>query len=311
MLLKEKCLPRQDQKPPWRLGRFNYWNFSGIAPQESDEVHTFSPTWVREHSHRLSKEQFSAHVAGRRCEVAGCRLDDKLTRIRDQQRRTLLALRRYVQTDRLWQQDRTAQAVLRKLQASERPQIEALERAIRRKIKQRDWFPLLKDIARDQKVFQGIITGRLSSQHLTAIGRRYDLTEAVVMKIYRPYSRQRQYLLGNITSHTVRKVLATKHMSLAPLSRPIIPRKTGVEDDKPRPMFDKRGKLIDYDDCGEDLHKDTRDQMVFHWFAHALRNLSRYLDGNPPLPWRESCAAGCLRARDGLLPKGLRALAST
>ncbi len=100
-------------------------------------MRTFSPPWVREHSYRLSKEQFSAHVAGRRCGVAGCQLHDKLIRIRDQKRRRFLALRRYVQTDRLWQQDRTAQAALKKLPASERRQIEALERAIRRKIKQR------------------------------------------------------------------------------------------------------------------------------------------------------------------------------
>ncbi len=130
-------MPRQERHPPWRLGRFNYWHFSGIAPQESDEVHTFSPTWANEHSHRLSKEQFSAHVAGRRCGVAGCQLDDKLIRTKDQKRRRFLALRRYVETDRLWQQDCTVQAVLKKLPASERRQIEALERAIRRKIKQR------------------------------------------------------------------------------------------------------------------------------------------------------------------------------
>src|SRR5262249_35273870 len=39
---------------------------------------------------------------------------------------------------------------------------------------------------------------------------------------------------------------------------------------------------------------------VFHWFAHALRNLSRYRDNHPKLPWSKNCAARCLANRDRL-----------
>ena len=250
-------MPREKRNPPWGLSRFNYWNYSGIAPQESDEVHTFSPTWANEHSHHLSKEQFSVHVAGRRCGVAGCQLDDKLIRIKDQKRRRFLALRRYVGTDRLWQQDPTTQTVLKGLRQCEREEVRALEQSIRGQIKRRDWFRLLKDIARDQTIFEEIIAQKSSSaEDLEEIGQRYDLTEHQMRDIYRAYSRQRQRLLGNITSRDVRRVLTAKGMSLAPLNRPIIPRTKPVEDDKPRPMFDRSGTLIDYDQCGEEIDRD-------------------------------------------------------
>lgn len=68
---------------------------------------------------------------------------------------------------------------------------------------------------------------------------------------------------------------------------------------------DNGGRLIDddTDPLGETLPAKERDDMVFHWFAHALRNLQRYQSGHAPLPWdvwNDTCATRCPAERNKL-----------
>ena len=92
---------------------------------------------------------------------------------------------------------------------------------------------------------------------------------------------------------------------------PVIPRTDYVPDDtESRPFLDSKGKPIDYgtEEYGQNLGEETRNQMVFHWFAHALRNLLRYHHNDQPLPWDvwdTDCAKRYRKAREKLYKKGL------
>lgn len=129
------------------------------------------------------------------------------------------------------------------------------------------------------------------------------MSEGAVRDIYRAYSAQRQLLLGEIKSYRVRNALADRSISPNPISRPTIPRRQAPidrDDTESRPYFDGEGRVVDYDTVGAEIPAEQREQMVFHWFAHSLRNLRRWKNGKAPLPWQDTCARKCLVERDKL-----------
>lgn len=281
-------MPRQKNPLPSRAGRFTYWNIAGICPQPPDELCTFAPTWVQNHSRELSQKAFRQHLQGSSCNEPGCSLDTQLQQASPADW-PFLALRRYVQSDKLWKQDAQAQKELKTLSAQEKKLINGLHAKTWSRRAQASWGKLLKQIATDQISFEEIITQKLSG----------SMTEAERSR-YKPYSRQRQYLLGNNTSLPLKQVLHQRGKSISQLSRPTIPRRNPLDSTITRSMFDSKGELIDYDQQGTLIDQDIREQQVFHWFGHALRNLSRHINGNAPLPFQDSCCARCIRQRNKL-----------
>lgn len=302
-------VPRQTRKVPWRLTRFNYWNVAGIRPQDADETVTLSPAWVRSHSHELCRRQFLAHLNGRSCGVVGCRMDRRLGKL-DRDHRTSLALSYYIRSDRLWAQDRAAHRALRALPQTLRRDVERLDREIEGH-RSRTGPELLKEIARDQLIFETITGERLSGQ-LDKVGERFKLGEAAVRGIYRNYSRQLHLLLGDIRGRA-RELLAQRGLPTS-LSDPVIPRKRVVatrvsrREMVPRLLIDREERVVSMEQVkvvstdeelieGDNLPETERLEMALHWFAHAWRNLRRYLDGNPPRPWASNCASACRAER--------------
>lgn len=310
-------MSRQSRKIPGKLTRFNYWNVASVVPQDADELKTFSPEWVRRYSLRLAHEQFNAHLSSTPCGVAGCNLDEQIRNITLSEHRAVLALKRYVETNSVWRQDTSAQTILTSLPPIVRAEIVLLDQKTQA-TRKRNWASLLRWIARDQQVFQAILEERCAGDPASISDPR-GLSEAQIVNIYRAYSAQCQRLLGKVRSHRLLNMLKRRGIDPTSLSRPVIPQRKAVDSDTEdrrlvghnergqpvyeyasSPMFDCDGKLIDYDRQGELIEATTQHQMLLHWFAHALRNLSRYFQGNPPLPFQDGCAGKCLKERDRL-----------
>lgn len=306
-------MPRQTRKRPWRLTRFNYWNVAGIRPQEPDEAKTFAPSDVRHEGQELCRRQFLAHLYGQACGVARCGLDGGLGQL-DRDHRTHRALSYYIRSDRLWAQEQAAHRALRALPPNLRRDVERLSREIEGR-RTRSGRELLKEIARDQHIFETITRERLSGQ-LETVGERFKLGEVAVRGIYRNYSPQLRLLLGDIRGRAG-EFLAEKGRPTS-LTDPIIPRKRVVatrvtrRETLPRLLFDREGRVVSMKQVrvtrtdeelveADDFPETERVEMALHWFAHAWRNLRRYFDGNPQLPWTANCRTSCRAARGRFL----------
>lgn len=297
-------MPRQNRKPLLGITRFNYWQYletvSTHPPVSRKSKKKVSLSKLYASSRNLSRKQFCAHLNLQPCNISGCQLDRRLNEENDQEQRRFLSLQRYVESDRLWKQDEAAQTVRASLSHKNQKKIDDLDSKINRAFSKQTWLPLLTHIARDQRVFERIIAEKLSGK-LEEAGALFDLSEAQTRSIYRVYGQMRQQLFGKITN---RKVLnMCKRKGREPKRPPEIPRTRELDNESSWPMFGCDGQLIDYGQQGEPIDSSTRDQMVFHWFGHALRNLARYFNGKAPLPFQDSCATRCLKLRDLLMAK--------
>lgn len=287
-------MPRQHRRPPSRLGRFTYWSFSAVVPQDADEIAGVKAMLEAEvpdeserdrigsfdayQGHQACRRQFLAHRDGRACGIVGCSIDSTISETPDE--RNYLAVLHYARADRLWTQDADAQAVMKTLPLPRQHAIRAAAaKAWAAPQRDQGWDALLATIAKDQQLFGDIIT-----KHATADADRDEVADAHgvaanrVRTVYQAYSPQRQYLLGRVVG-AARDALQRRGITVTQFDHPIIP-------------------LQDDDGCP--LDPQARDHLVMHWFAHALRNLRCLRDGNRPIPWSADCATVCLRERDKL-----------
>lgn len=171
--------------------------------------------------------------------------------------------------DPLFSSDRDAAGLLKKLASDERAVFTRRTRAPRfvRSGKQ-DLPGLVGVIARDQVIYEASLhvprPGRL--EKLTAAFARGDARS--IAEILRYYRRQHRRLLGEPLNRADATFLEAQGIQLAEGRRV---RRTCADNDE-----------------------------VIHWLAHALRNVLRWRDGHPPLPWAPSCRSKCLQVRDEL-----------
>jgi hypothetical protein len=161
------------------------------------------------------------------------------------------------------------------------------ERGVWRRRTPWSWDALLRTIACDQSLFQEIHAlgpthaGLVATQWLDVlpIWERYGVSEAVAQRVYRAYHRKMSELLGHgvIVSQAVRAAFRTR----------------GIEVPRIRPARAMAGLTA--------LPAHEHVPTVFHWFAHALRNLARYRHGHAPIPWHPTaCRQRCLQVQHDL-----------
>jgi hypothetical protein len=219
--------------------------------------------------------------------------------------RRVRALLYWISLDRLWYEDPEAQALLRTLPTVKQQALLAFnQRHWARPSLAQKWETLLPRIAKDQIIFRDIVQvgpkiAGVEPASDPAIARqrseRYGcMSRTEARKIYLAYSRQASILLGR--------------GSLPPKAWAALMKGDGLLNARGRihaAPLGVRGTLNQF------LVPERVDtpylpdwQAVFHWFAHALRNLCRYQNGHAPLPWPDdhlSCQRACERELQKLL----------
>jgi len=302
-------MARKDRPLPSLLTRFGYWGLDIAAPLP------FPPAWAPEPM-PLAQDAREDTRATVHAILDGCdspmhprhRPDlrlvlDALGRSSEPDRR-VLALRYWMALDRLWYEDADAWTVLRALPASQQQALRAFEQ-------QRWAFPsvvwtwetLLPRIAQDQGIFRDMVAvgptqaGVAPTSAPDIAPQRYGRSKTDARTIYVAYHRQAFILLGQgmrppkawaEAMHDEGLLNARGRIHAAPLGFSATP----------SPLLCAGWKIA--------ASSLGNWEAVYHWFAHALRNLCRYRNGDtPPLPWNDApiCQRGCHAALQKLLAR--------
>lgn len=292
-------MPRQTtRRPPVGMGRFTYWYFDVSYPLYVPEVRRAAmPKSIQASlaDHDVIAGNFRAIRDGH--ESLGLLYDLKAA-FRPELNRQVRALRYYIELDRLWQQDSAAQTLLQGLPKPKRDELLALDKKTWGRPQSWRWETLLPTIAEDQEIFREIVflgptdaglsrtRPKKDESELEFVRDRHGVSEATARRIYRYYQRQMSDLmgLGVLASAGWRGGLQKAGLLNAQGRLPTKPILRSLEE----------------------LSRNERKrhtEPVFHWFHHALRNLVRYRDGHPPLPFDAyACSHACRAAQRRLLP---------
>jgi hypothetical protein len=279
-------MPRQPRPLPVRLGRFNYWQYTCAQPPTDPRA--LSSERIAHEEMLKTFRQIRHGVDTPRTQRHRRRFESELNRRGiSEPTPAIVALAYYLTTDRLSSQNSGAQTLL----AQQSPEVQALLRSWATDVWLRRtparWDRLLRTIARDQTLFQEIHAlgptqaGLVDSRRhdVSPIWTKYRVPKAVAQQVYREYRVEMSALLGR-GRRVSEKVRAFRDQGRE------VPRI------RPTPLMpDLAGRPA-----------DEQAAIIFHWFAHALRNLARYRDGHPPLPWHPmTCRTRCLQVRHRLM----------
>ena len=267
-------MPTQKRSlPPQNIDRFNYWEFfrpgglNIIAPLKQHIQHQFnlllnaSPAvWNEEVRPWLHKD---------------------VSAIRN---RPLYALKYYVEHDKEWGSDKTAQEVLKQLGSRQKAAIHRHfrttwpKRSKRPARLKRTWKTLMKDIAHDQDLFERFCETPPGSDQLRGTEKR----------IYLSYSKQAIKLLGGGTY--IPKARRNIYRDLLDGST----------------LLTSSGRLpsqsifkVDWLKLSPNERREAK-QLTLHWFHHALRNLRQYCYGRPNVSWSSKCENKCRQVQEKL-----------
>jgi hypothetical protein len=206
------------------------------------------------------------HLAGP-CGEPGCSVDAKLSEA-SPRRRAVLALEWYISMSGEWARNAKARAVLERLAPAERARLSRLSATLYGGRGRPSWRSLLSAIAADQVIFESIIRGKRSSR-LAGVADDFKTNAARVRRVYEAYRKQASVLREEWWPNSKEARALLRQFGPPPTPR----------EPAPAPM---------------------EWPEVYHWFAHALRNLCRFRDNHPKLPWSPKCATRCLLNRDRL-----------
>lgn len=284
-------MPRQHRQLPRGITRFNYWGYAFAFPEAASSPRPTSTAQLEQAARVESASRFRRHLAGL-CGVPGCVADEEIAE-RPKDCRAI-ALLSYIEGDSQWYQDAEAQRVLKGLPADLRARLRESDAAKWRQ-RRRRLDGLAKIVERDQTVFaylqEQILAGRLRPDELHQMSSEEQIqagditiSPATAERIWREYHALGMWLLGRrrlpagwrggaerLTAGATREarvVQVTRQdgrqvAALMPGSRQ--PRAARARRDQP----------------------PCRDwPEVYAWLALARRNLTRFKNGHPPLPWR-------------------------
>ena len=295
---------------PKALNRLTYWRFSLSLPSASD------PEWPRvqhEQAIRFLRTKFSQHLHGP-CGASRCGWDNELKKVPPEDR-GFVALRRCVikANGGYWRQFPDAVRLYLSLPPHKQREIDKLGHLRGR----RHWPTLLDIIERDQRVFRFIVENKLSTglikdlesarrtekwQQLRKISGNMHLSR--LRELYSAYHSQALLLLGKLTpldqlekrpsSRRLARTLKERHerTQAGRGSKMWVVREWQTS---PRPLFRRQRSILLQVNREEQRGEAPPPKQkvpicqdwpeVFSWFALTLRNLRRYSQGHPPLPW--------------------------
>ena len=210
--------------------------------------------------------------------------------IADIPHRPFFALKYYVEEDKEWRSNVTAQGVLKQLSP---PQQAAIlrhhrttwpERSKRPARLTRTWEKLLKDIAQDQESFLKYCDGGQDARAMSDSTKR---------RIARIYSKQAIKLLGGGTP------IEEHRRKMYPDCYPGEPSNSTLLDGKGRLPCNSVFPINWNDQATREARREAKKHSL-HWFNHALRNLREYCNRRPPIPWSPDCAKTCRRIQQKL-----------
>lgn len=299
-------MPRQRRHLPLGITRFNYWDYTRIAPRPSSPAGVPDPeTDLGAVAHDRMRSRFLAHRDGRACGERRCLVEQAIKR--DPSQRPFLALSDYVETDWLWQQDPEAQRVVKGLTRTQLKKIGELHRRMSRR-KRRAWGTLIQEIERDQAVFRALIL----DEGLRRVVNRRDLEGSIVIarhrmsvgqakRIWSEYHRQGLKLLGQPVplgglspkgrgkrrdaSAVIEAINKRLPKDQAVWKAEPVRREDGTVEQvlkritEPRPRLTAKSRMkVGPAACGDW-------EEVLDWLGLALKNLKRLRSGRPPLTW--------------------------
>lgn len=270
-------MPKKKRVLPPQITRFNYWQFEIASPRLA---HLLQPTLQR-----LSEfpEEKWEERPGR-------------TAVHRHIRQTFLsmmksdpfeALKTYVQDDKEWQSDATAQAVKIQLSPQQRAWINRLDEKIwpqrskRPERLKRTWNRLFSDIAADIALFERLCPCPPQSGE--------DELSGTERKVYKAYSKQAIKLLGGGTYIPPARRSQYQMSDIfdesedAPLSNLLTPNGRLPSES----IFE-----VNWLTLSRSGRRDAK-RLTIHWFHHALRNLREYRNKRPPIPWGPECEQEC------------------
>jgi len=184
----------------------------------------------------------------------------------------------YLRVSGEWNRNAKARAILDRLSSAEQARLRRLSTTLDSRRGRPTWRPLLCAIAADQVIFEHIIRKkRLSRAQLRGSGGLAEVADDFktgagrVKRVYAAYRKQASTLRDEWRPNSKEARHLRKVLGPPPAPRDPAPARAPMEW-----------------------------PVVFHWFAHALRDLCRYRDNHPKLPWSSKCASRCLRNRDRL-----------
>ena len=291
----ERFLPRQ-------ITRFNYWTFE-IASTKPPHLLNSTVQRLGEYPDVQWRDRSGRGAAHRHIQQTFLLLlnaspavwNEKVLpvfhlKLADIPDRPFFALKYYVEDDKEWRSDETAQGVLKQLSPPQRAAILRLnrttwpERSKRPRRLSRTWENLFSDIARDLDIFERLCETPPGSDQLSGTEKR----------IYLSYSKQATKLLGGgtgIPAHR-RKVYRDAYPDL--LVRPTL------LDDKGR-LPSETVFAINWNELTTKKERREAKKHTLHWFHHALRNMREYRNGRNPIPWTAECENTCRRIQKKLL----------
>jgi hypothetical protein len=215
--------------------------------------------------------------------------------------RRVRALRYLIAVDRLWYAYPEAAALVRTLPAFEKQALLELSKQFARPPTLWTWETLLPQIAQDQVIFRKINAlgpteaGVAPTSDPNIAPKRYGMSKSGAKRIYDEYHRQASILLG-------RGMLPPKAWAAAMEDKGLLNAHGRIHalpfgfSAAPSPFLSAAWNI--------DMPWLPHWEAVYHWFAHALRNLCRYQNGHPPVPWPDnhtSCHLRCERELQKLL----------
>jgi hypothetical protein len=280
-------MPRHPRPLPVRINRFNYWQYECTNPSTDPSIP--SAGWLahrdilktfRDVRDGIDTPSAQWHRPWAAAELGHIGIHNPTP--------ALLALAYYLSIDRLWSQNPEVWMLLKQQPAETQDALCAWAHCVWRRRTPRCWDTLLRTIARDQALFHDLLARGPTKAGLVAtrcldispIWEKYGVSEAAAQRVYRTYHRKMSELLGRgvIVSEKVRNMYRD-HGIEAPRVRPT------------RPLEELAA-----------LPADEHIPTIIHWFAHTLRNLSRYRDGHSPIPWHpRACRQRCLQVQRRLM----------
>ena len=252
-------MPRQTRRLPLDIDRFNYWDKEICRPTDRAILELRSQfASASDVGEMVLAERFERHLQGP-CGEPLCRVDRRLER--QPRERRELALRDYVENTREWDRNPRAHQILRGLRPAERKALVKFAKKTHGVVGRRSWATLVSTIRRDLRWFEKMLP--------LGPARVVDSDEYPAMRrVWTVYARQALALLN-----------------LGPTSLEI---SLGVVE---RAAAGRQRARIDLSGISPEQRG-----LILHWFHHAFRNLIRYWNGHPQLPFDRldtRCAAGC------------------
>jgi hypothetical protein len=257
--------------------------------------------------------RFIRHLTNGACGDPGC-LTDKRLAVQDDGQRAEFALADLIKHDRLWNQRPGAQQVLKTLPAALQRRLENLDStwnggdggsgALA-------WQKLIKRIADDQRWFESMLPDgpRRLLPRSTVIPKTDQ--EAEQQEAERVLKVRVYELARKAWPCYARQALILVERSPLPAGPPYVQDVTvDIVRQDDALMATLRGRPPMRERARYDLRglTDKDRAYVLHWFAHALRGLVRYANGDELQPFSTKCARNCINKRNrfSLRPQNFR-----